>query len=243
MLRRNSGGDVDRRLTEAAIRIQPATFYYTLSYRGEKIGAAQSAIDTLVAGIIAEDYYVGRFPLGDSLAPVTVRLRARLSRGFRLTDLAMDVERGDRRSKTNGSVQGDTTLVVTADSGTHIIALHGPLLTPTLVGLALLLGETPKVGLSGRFVVYNPMDGIPEREEVTVVADSLFSVVDSAGQTGAGTWGAAHRDTVRAWRLERDKKNLLVWVDAQGRLVEASAGGLVLTRTAFELAFEKARKK
>ncbi len=243
MLRRNSGGDVDRRLTEAAIRIQPATFYYTLSYRGAKIGAAQSAIDTLVAGIVSEDYYTGRIPIGDSLEVVSARIRARLSRGFRLTDIATDVERNGRRSKMNGSVQGDTTLVVTEDSATHIIGLHGPLLTPSLIALVVLLGETPKVGLSGRFFVYNPMNGIPEWTPVRVAADSLFTVVDSAAQTGPGMWSAAHSDTARAWRLEGERKNLVIWVDAQGRIVNASAGGLSLTRTAFELAFDRAKKR
>jgi len=247
MLRRSFGGDVDRRLTEAAIRIQPATFYYSLSYRGTKIGAASSAIDTLVAALVSEEYYTGRFPSGDSLAQVSARLRSRLTRGFRLTDISMRLDQSGRSSKMSAFLQGDTTLVVVdgsaADSAApHIIGLHGPLLPPGLTGVALLLGERPRVGLKQRFIVFNPMEAKPEQHQVRVMADSLFTVVDSARPGAAGTWSAAHSDTVRAWRLGGDTGGLTVWVDAEGRVVEAAApNGLLLSRTAYELAFDRAR--
>lgn len=247
MVRRNLGGDVNRRLTEAAVRVQPATFYYSVSYRGAKIGAAASAIDTLPAALVSEEYYTGSFPSGDSLAPVSARLRSRLSRGFRLTDISVQLDRNGRSSKMSAFVQGDTTLVVIDGNGTdstkqHIIGLHGPLLPPTLVGIALVLGEKPRTGLGERFVLFDPMAAKPEWHRVRIVAESLFTVVDSAGHGKDGGWSAAHTDTVRAWRLGGDTRGLAVWVDAEGRVVEAAApNGLLLRRTAYELAFERAR--
>lgn len=249
LLRRNFGGDVNRRLTEAAIRVQPATYYYSLSFRGAKIGAASSAIDTLVGALIDEEYYTGRFPSGDSLAPVSARLRSRMTRGFRLTNISLELERGEKRAKMSAFVQEDTTLVVidgrSADSTTpHIIGLHGPLLPPSLVGIALLLGETPKEGLKDRFIVFNPVDAKPEPREVNVLGDSLFTVVDSAAKSADGKWDEAHSDTVRAWRLGGETSGLTIWLDTEGRIVEVNApNGLRLTRTAFELAFEKARTR
>src|SRR2546423_3968130 len=128
LLRRNSGGDVDRRLTEAAIRVQPATYYYSLFYRGAKIGAVSSAIDTLVAALIDEEYYTGKFPSRDSLTPVSARLRSRMTRGFRLTNISLDLERPGKRAKMSAFVEADTTLIVidgrSADSATpHLIGL------------------------------------------------------------------------------------------------------------------------
>lgn len=247
MLRRNSGGDVNRRLTEAAIRIQPASFYYSLTYRGQKIGGASSVLDTLVAAFVSEDYYTGRFPSGDSLIDVSARLRTRLSRGFRATDVSMRITLAGKTSKLTGFVQNDSTLVIidgrTADSATpHFTALTSPMIPPGLIGVALLAGDEPKVGRAERFVVFNPMSAKPERREIRIAAESLFTVIDSAGRATSGEWAAAHSDTVRAWRLSSDASGIGIWVDAEGRVVEAdSPGGLILRRTAFELAFDRAR--
>jgi hypothetical protein len=72
----------------------------------------------------------------------------------------------------------------------------------------------------------------------------LFTVVDSAARNNAGEWEVAHRDTVRAWRIEGAPQSLTAWVDAEGRVVAARAGNLSAVRTAFEIAFknDKANK-
>jgi hypothetical protein len=249
MIRRNSGGDINRRLTEAALRVQPATYYYSVTYRGEKIGGVTSAIDTLIAALATDEYYTGRFPSGDSLEAVTARLSSRTTRGMRLTNVSLQLMRGARRQTMSAFVQSDSTLVVvdgrSADSATpHIIALHGALLPPGLVGVALLLAERPRTGLAQTFVVFNPVTARPERREARVLMDSLFTIVDSAGRTSAGKWEPAHSDTVRAWKLGGGPSGVTVWFDAEGRVVEAEAPpGVVLTRTAFEIAFDLARNR
>ena len=249
MMRRNSDGDANRRLTEAAIRIQPATFYYSVSYRGRRVGAASSAIDTLVAGLVSEEYYTGSFPEGDSSIAVSARLRSRMTRGLRLTNISIDLERGGRRSKFSAFVQSDTTLVAVEGSRSdslsqHIIGLHGALVPPGLLGVALMLGDRAKVGHLASFVVFNPMERKPERHDVRVLAESLFTVVDSAERSGAAQWRIAHSDTVRAWKIGDRTEPLSLWVDADGRVVEGSTrGGLLLRRTAFELAFDRAKTR
>jgi hypothetical protein len=69
--------------------------------------------------------------------------------------------------------------------------------------------------------------------------------VDSARfDEDKGEWVDALKDTVRAWRVERSDSTAgaLEWVDAQGRVVQAvQRDGLVLKRTAYELAFENWR--
>ena len=249
MLRRNTGGDIDRRLTEAALRVQPATFYYTLSYHGAKIGAATSALDTLPGALIAQEYYTGKFPSADSLVPVTARLRSRLTRSFRLTNMSVEITRNGSVLKWSAFIQNDTTLILTdrisADSAnSHIIGLHGALLPPVLVPVALMLGEEAKVGRGERFVVYNPVDRKPGGHSVRIGRDSLFVVVDSAERKADTTWTIAHTDTVRAWLLTGEMDGVAAWVDRDGRIVEAAVpNGLSLRRTAYELAFEKARRR
>ncbi len=248
MLRRNRGGDVNRRLTEAALHVQPASFYYTLFYRGHRIGAASSAIDTLPAALVAEEYYTGSFPSGDSLIQVTARLRSGLTRAFRLTNISLELARSGIVSKSSAFVQADTTLIVTdrvsSDSAaSHIIALHSALLAPALVPVAFMLGEDAKVGRRERFVVFNPVNRKPEAHEFRIGRDSLFTVVDSASHSADSSWRAAHSDTVRAWLIGGETAGVTAWVDREGRIVEAStAAGLLLRRTAYELAFERARR-
>jgi hypothetical protein len=249
MLRRNTGGDVSRRLTEAALRVQPASFYFTLSYRGEKIGAASSVIDTLPATLVAEEYYAGKFPSGDSLISITARLRSGLTRAFRLTNISLQIGRNGTMLKSSAFIQNDTTLILTDRAGgdstaSHIIGVHSALLTPVLVPVALMLGDAAKVGRGERFVVFNPVDRKPEAHSVRIGRDSLFMVVDSAERKADGSWSVAHTDTVRAWQVAGDTNGVTAWVDRDGRVVEAStANGLSLMRTAYELAFERVRRK
>ncbi len=79
---------------------------------------------------------------------------------------------------------------------------------------------------------------------LTVRAESLFTLVDSAQfNEDKGDWVPAHSDTVRAWRVEpQSAGGFTGWVDADGRTVQSTQpAGLVLKRTAYELAFENWR--
>jgi hypothetical protein len=86
--------------------------------------------------------------------------------------------------------------------------------------------------------VFDPTTRLVIRPELTIRAESLFTVVDSAAFDINGAWAPAHRDTVRAWRIEGAPHGLSAWVDVEGRVVAATAGSLSATRTAFEIAFK-----
>jgi len=248
MLRRNLGSDVTRRLTEAAVRIEPARYYYDVSYRGQKIGAASSAIDTLVKGLESDDYFTGRFPSGDSLLTVSARMQTRLTRGLRLKALSIDLDLG-RKTLISARVDADSVLLVTRrefgrPAVTREIALDSPLITPTLIGIPLILGDRPKLGRSERLAVFDPVSSSVASHDLEIVAESVFTVVDSAARSDSGVWYAAHSDTVRGWRVGGGTRGLIVWLDGEGRILEASApNGVALRRTAYELAFDKARDK
>ena len=72
----------------------------------------------------------------------------------------------------------------------------------------------------------DPTTRLVMRPELQIRAESLFTVVDSAALDAAGQWAVAHRDTVRAWRLDDTSRELTAWVDAEGRLVASQLGDL-----------------
>ena len=61
MLRRNANRSETQQLAEVALRLQPATFYYTIERDGQQIGAASSAIDTTTSTLVSEEYFVGDY--------------------------------------------------------------------------------------------------------------------------------------------------------------------------------------
>ena len=150
LIRRNYSGDVSRRLTEAAIRIEPGTLFYEVFYRGAKIGSAVSSIDTLPSMIATDDYYTGAYPFGDSLVNFAGRVRARLTRALRMSYVTVDFTRAGHNSKIGAFVDGDSVLVVTRgtnnDSPASRTSLGNSLIAPSLIGSALVLGEPPKIG-------------------------------------------------------------------------------------------------
>ena len=86
--------------------------------------------------------------------------------------------------------------------------------------------------------IYNPLAQRVERVTLSIAAESLFHVVDSASFDGThGVWMAAHIDTVRSWKIVTLSRAISAWVDSQGRVVQADEpGGASLIRTAYEVA-------
>jgi hypothetical protein len=106
-----------------------------------------------------------------------------------------------------------------------------------------MLGGPHTIGRKQKLSVFDPTTRLVIRPELQIRAESLFTVVDSAAIDASGTFTAAHRDTVRAWRIAGAPNGLVAWVDAEGRIVAAQAGTLSATRTAFEIAFKNAKAK
>jgi hypothetical protein len=250
MFRRNANRSEAQQLSEVALRLQPATFYYVIERDGQQIGAASSGLDTTANTLVGEEYFVGEYPPpGDKPAARTsARWQTKLTRGFRLTDLTIDVARPTRPFSINASVEGDTVLLiaVTKTTGRHPPARYTfaqPLFTPSLAPVAFMLGGPHTIGRKQVMSVFDPMTRTVIRPELQIRAESLFTVIDSAALGADGIWAAAHRDTVRAWRIDGSPHGLTSWVDAEGRVVAAQAGNLSAVRTAFEIAFKNDKTK
>jgi hypothetical protein len=248
MFRRNANVSEAQQFAEVALRVQPETFYYTIERDGQQIGAASSALDTTANTLVSEEYFVGDYPVGKSVERTSARWQTRLTRGFRLVDLTIDIARITRPFSINAAVEEDTLLFIagTKTTGGRPPAHYTftpPLFTPSLAPVAFMLGGPHAIGRKQAMSVFDPTTRLVIRPELTIRAESLFTVVDSGARNASGEWDVAHRDTVRAWRIEGAPQGLTAWVDAEGRVVAAQAGSLSATRTAFEIAFKNAKTK
>lgn len=260
MLHRNANRSETQQLAEVALRVQPATFYYVVERSRQQIGGASSALDTTANTLVSEEYFVGDYPgsrkreaRSGTAAPAepqaertSARWQTRLTRGFRLTDLTIDIARASRPFSINASVQEDTALFIagTKTTGGYPPAHYTftpPLFTPSLAPVAFMLAGPAKIGRAQVMSVFDPTTRSVTRPELRIRAESLFTVVDSAAQDAAGQWAPAHQDTVRAWRLDDTSRGLTTWVDAEGRLVASRLGDLSTIRTAFEIAFKNVK--
>jgi hypothetical protein len=248
MAHRNANRTESQQLAEVALRVQPATFYYSISRDGDTIGAASSALDTTANSLVSEEYFVGDFR-ADTMVPerTSARWQTRFTRGLHLIDLNADVARSTRPFSMNATVQEDTSIFIAGKKITGRPAARytftAPLFNPTIASVVFMLGGPPKIGRIQTISVFDPMTRTVLRPTLRIQAESLFTVVDSAGRDRDGGWMVAHRDTVRAWRIEGAPYGLEAWVDGEGRLVAARAGSYSAIRTAFEIAFRNSKAK
>jgi transglutaminase-like putative cysteine protease len=172
-----------------------------------------------------------------------------MSRAFVLRSFTIESGPIASPARVSGYVEGDTSIAYVTETkdvkaDTQHVRVHGPVLMPTLLPLAAMLGAKPKVGRTVTYTTFDPATMSARDVTVAFSAESLFTVADSAVMNPAtGRWQVELRDTVRAWRLtSADWAQSGAWVDTQGRVVEGSAPtGLRLHRTAYELAFENWR--
>jgi len=248
MARRNANRTESQQLAEVALRVQPATFYYIIDRDGEQIGAASAALDTTAKSLVSEEYFVGDFG-SPAKAPerTSARWQTRLTRGLHLIDLNADVARPTKPFSINATVQEDTSIFIAGKKVTGRPAARytftAPLFNPSVAPVVFMLGAAPRIGRSQTISIFDPMTRTVVRPTLRIRAESLFTVVDSATRDRSGGWMVAHRDTVRAWRIEGAPHALEAWVDDQGRIVAARAGRYSAIRTAFEIAFRNSKPK
>ena len=243
-----------RRLAEAALRISPGVTFYVVEQRGKQIGFASNTIDTLPTSIDVVDYLMADLAVAGASRRASARSVVKLSRGLALRSFDVQVEAEGAPLHVGGRTDGDSVIVYARTTGTQVadsqrVNVPGPVLLPTVVPLAISLGEPPRVGRKYVFPMFDPASLARGEQTLVVRAESLFTVVDSATfDANAGEWVGALRDTVRAWRVETVSGGPSVgggfagWVDAQGRVVESTQpGGITLRRMAHEIAFENWR--
>lgn len=238
------------KLAEAAARVAPGATYFAVEREGKHVGYASNTIDTIPGGLQVTDYVVGDLALGGVLQRVTAQSVVRLSRGLGLRDFAVAFGSDSVAIRATGHTVGDSLLEYVVErpgdrSDTTRVALSGPMFLPTLLPLPIALGDRPGVGRSYRMETFDPVSMTAGLLPLTIRAESLFVLVDSAAfDPNSARWLGAHADTVRGYRIVSDSANRFdAWVDALGRIISTRGpAGLTMRRTAYEVAFENWRK-
>jgi hypothetical protein len=248
------------RMAEIAARVAPGATYFAVERSGAHVGFASSTIDTVPGGLQVTDYLVADLAAEGGSRRTTAQSTVHLSRGLGLRDFTIVYGTASQRLRASGHTMGDTLLeyvVSTTEDGraaltagdstpagdTTRVRLTGPLLLPTLVPL-VALGEPPEVGQRHTMETFDPMTMSVRSLALTIRAESLFVVVDSAAfDTHSRRWLGAHADTVRGFRIVADDSATFdSWVDPLGRVITVHGPArLSLRRTAFEVAFENRR--
>lgn len=237
------------KLAEAGLRVGPGATYYAVLQQGRQIGFASSTVDTADGGITVHDYLVADLPVGGSFHRATARSEIVLTRALRVNTFTIQMDAGLMPIDASGKVYGDSLLVLALKSAegapdTQRVKLTGPVLLPTLVPLAVALGDRPKVGANLTLPVFDPIAMAARDVKVSVQAESVFVLQDSSVfDQSSARWLGARPDTVRAWRLATVTANGTAgfggWVDEQGRIVLANQIlGMTLERRPYEVAFE-----
>ena len=91
----------------------------------------------------------------------SARTNVTLTRAFHLIKFDLTINAEGPPVRAGGRVDGDSVLILGIASGTdkadsQRVALHGPILLPTLVPLAVSLTERPKLGKHYVFPVFDP---------------------------------------------------------------------------------------
>jgi len=246
-------------LAEAGLRVTPGATFYAVLQQGTQIGFASTTIDTAGAEITVEDYLVADLPVAGTLHRASARTAVRLTRGLRITSFTLNVDAELSPITASGRVLGDTLLLLTVGgiagqpADTQRVRLSGPILLPSLLPLAVALGERPKVGRTYTLPIFDPASMAPRDVRVSVLAESIFVLQDSSVfDAAAARWRGVLPDTVRAWRLATENGTgaggvastssasaFSGWVDEQGRVVRATQVlGLALERRPYEVAYE-----
>lgn len=248
-IRRERRNAPAQRLAEAALRVSPGAAYYRVEKDGRQIGFASSTIDTTHGGLAINDYLTADLAVGGRDHRATATSDVRLSRMLALTDFRLSFEADGSPIAVSGRLQGDSAMQVVishdeTSADTQRVALSTPVILPTIVPIAIALGEQPKVGRTYTLSSFDPISLSPKPLSIRVEAESSFTVPDSARfDESRRRWLVARRDSVHAWRITTDGPGAVrAWIDEQGRIVEMQhALGFSLRRTAYELAFENWR--
>lgn len=250
LLRREFFRPDDERLALAGLRVAPGASYYLVERDGRTVGWASSVVDTTAGEIVIEDRLVSE---PSANARTDVRASVSLSRAMLPQRFLLRVQSPTLPIVVTGVARGDSAieLRVSADGAEaepQLVPTRGRVYPATAVPLLVALGEQRRVGGRVAVTLFDPTAMSARDAVLRVTAESLFTVSDSARfDEGAGRWVSAHQDTVRAWRVGTEgaagAASLAGWVDAQGRMVEATyPGGYLLRRTSFEEATENWRR-
>lgn len=238
-------------LAAAARTLPPGVAYYAV-YQGDRhTGWAQSQIDTLpsASGFVVDDRLqidLSRMGGGLGLEGISeVRTRARLGPALGLEEFTLDTDGLLGGLSARGRVRGDTLLELDVDRGgettSHTVPLEGSVMLGTTLPLRIAAEGGSAVGDRYRIATLDPVSMEVQRTTVEILERDIRTFPDSMERDPETLeWRVVGRDTVLAWRIERELGGTSVeaWVDEDGRYLELTTGiGLRLERTSFELAY------
>ncbi|HKO16756.1 MAG TPA: transglutaminase-like domain-containing protein [Gemmatimonadaceae bacterium] len=239
------------RLAQTGMRITPNALFYAVMQGDRQIGFASSTLDTAATTISADDYLTADLPVGGRTHRATAHTHVVLTRAFHTKAFIVTVNADGGPMSVRGRVLGDSVLALRIETGGDTAAeqrypLTGPILLPSLVPLAIALGERPSVGRRYALLVFDPMGMMPREISVEVRAESSFVVHDSSAfDRGSNRWRAVLPDTLHAFELATAAgaggAAFSGWVDDQGRVVQTAQLGFELRRLPYEVAFENWR--
>ena len=237
------------RLAEAAMRVSPGVVYYGVTQGDRQIGFASSTIDTAANTITTKDYLVADIPVGGRVHRATAKTDVELTRSLRVRQFSVTLQGDAAPIRADGRVDGDSLLVLSIATGsgakpdTQRIRVEGPVLLPTLIPLAIALGEPPSVGKKYELPMFDPVGMTTKQTTFRVTAESSFVVQDSAVfDSTTSRWRGVQPATIKGWRIAGEEGSTFSgWVDEQGRVLRTTQLGFDLHRLPYEVAFENWR--
>ncbi len=226
--------------------VPPGAAFHTIRIGERQYGLASLTVDTLPEGLRVIELVTLDLPPAQPKVPrrTSVRVEAQYTRGLQLRSWTSALLTEHGRSASTGSVSGDTLLtIVNSGAGmpteTLSVVLRRPVVLPSAIPLVAASRGLPRTGTKLNVEIFDPIDDELRTEHITIAAESLFSVPDSAEFVESlKRWTVVHADTMRAWRLERFEHGLPLrqWIDAAGMTVRLQHPlGAVIDRSAFEV--------
>lgn len=224
-------------------RLPPGAAYFAVRLAERQIGLASLTIDTLPDGIRITERLDITLPAADGNRRVLATADAELTLDLRLRQFTTTWSGSAERLRATGTVEGDSLLVMeTADTAGGSpervrIPLRGVLTTSAAAPLRLAFGRGFERGAAVTVTELDPLRLVLRPLTLTVAAESVFVVPDSAQiDPATGEWVPARLDTVPAWHLVEGDGHGDRWVDASGYVVAGNTvEGLSVDRSAFEI--------
>ena len=232
------------RLAEAALALNPGVSFYAIEMGGRSVGQATSRLDTVPDGFVLEDVMSLELPALGQTGTAVARTRVSLSSALEMRDFVFSLVSEVGRFEAEGTVRGDSSLVVTirsdASSETVEYRLGSPPVFSAVVPIRVAMGGDLEVGRSVRFPVFDPSSLSTRPVEVRVLERDTMIVPDSVVLNPAtGRFEPSpENDTIPVWRIAETfgGVSLESWIDEDGRVIEASSPlGFSMRRTEYEL--------
>lgn len=237
-------------LGSAALSLPPGAAYYRVLSGEDQVGFASTTVDTLPDTLRVTDVLALEVPVLGTLQRTDAQTEVLLSRDLEIRTFTAWLRSDQARFAAQGTMDGDTLLIVVLETPTSRDTLHIPLgrppVLPSLLSLNVAFGGGLAVGRRFTLPVFDPILLTAREVTLTIDAESTFVFPDSAVFDSAVmrfvpvTW-----DTVPAWAVRHEGAGppQRVWVDRVGQVVHAtSPAGFTRERAVFELAYENFRR-